>query len=106
MNVPVLVGVTSKWFGWPGMTSRLNSNGTIQNEWMTSVEVRLNRTVSLVGITSSGSPWLPGLAVDGDVPGHRPGHLVLRVLELPAPLVAGHVDDHVRVRREPVDEVL
>jgi len=41
------------------MTSRLNSNGAIQNEWMTSVEVRLNRTVSLVGITSSGSPRVP-----------------------------------------------
>ena len=54
MKLPVRIGVTWKWLGCPGITSRLNSNGTIQNEWMTSVEVRLNRTVSLVGITSNG----------------------------------------------------
>ena len=46
MYVPVCVSVTSKWFGWPGMTSRLNRNSGTQNEWITSGEVRLNRTVS------------------------------------------------------------
>ena len=41
MNVPVLVAVIEKWFGWPGMTSRLNRNSGTQNAWITSGEVRL-----------------------------------------------------------------
>ena len=47
------------------MTSRLNSNGTIQNEWMTSVDTRLNRTVSFSGITSTGSCLLPVVGLHG-----------------------------------------
>src|SRR5215472_11724089 len=54
MKVPVLVAVTAKWLAKPGITSRLNSNGTIQNAWTTSIEVRLNFTVSPVGISSRG----------------------------------------------------
>ena len=54
-----MIGVTAKWLAYPGMTSRLNSNGTTQKAWMTSTEVRLNCTVSLVGISSSGR-WLVG----------------------------------------------
>ena len=45
IELPVLVVVTWKWLGWPGTTSRLNSNGMIQKAWMTSTEIRLNRTV-------------------------------------------------------------
>ena len=55
VKVPVCVAVISKWLGWPGMTSRLNRNSGTQNEWITSGEVRLNRTVSLVGSSSTGS---------------------------------------------------
>ena len=56
------VAVTWKWFGWPGTTSRLKLNGTIQKEWITSAETRLNRTVSCSGISSSGIwPSLPGI---------------------------------------------
>ena len=55
MNVPVFVAVIAKWFGWPGMTSRLNRNSGTQNAWITSGEVRLNWTVSPVGISSTGS---------------------------------------------------
>ena len=45
--VSVAVGVTWKWFGWPGMTSRLKRNGRTQNEWMTSLrgEVEPDRLV-------------------------------------------------------------
>src|ERR1700722_1799496 len=58
MNVPVWVAVIAKWFGWPGMTSRLNRNSGTQNEWITSVEVRLNSIDSPLGISSTGSgPW-------------------------------------------------
>ena len=58
MNVPVFVAVIEKWFGWPGMTSRLNRNSGTQNAWITSGEVRLKLTVSPTGISSSGSgPW-------------------------------------------------
>ena len=53
--MPVFVSVTSKWFGCPGMTSRLNRKAGTQNEWITSGEVRLNRTVSPVGSSSIGS---------------------------------------------------
>src|SRR5215471_13662003 len=60
------------------MTSRLNSNGTIQNAWITSVEVRLKRTVRLVGITSNGSPLVPwpgsqGCPVISTLPAADPG---------------------------------
>src|SRR5215472_15833523 len=61
----VAVGNTSKWFGWSGITSRLKSNGRIQNECTTSLDVRLNRTVSCAGISSSGS-WQ--LLSDPDAP--------------------------------------
>src|SRR5215472_631149 len=50
----VAVGNTSKWFGWSGITSRLKSNGRIQNECTTSLDVRLKRTVSCAGISSNG----------------------------------------------------
>src|SRR5262249_10622325 len=61
IELPVWVVVTSKWLGWPGTTSRLNSNGMIQKAWMTSTEVRLKRTVECTGISSTGI-WfgLPG----------------------------------------------
>ena len=57
MNEPVLIAVTAKWLAKPGMTSRLNSNGTTQNAWITSIEVRLNFTVSSAGISSTGRCW-------------------------------------------------
>ena len=57
--------MTSKWFGCPGMTSRLNSNGMIENAWMTSVETRLNLTVSFSGMTSTGSWLLPVCGLHG-----------------------------------------
>ena len=59
MKVPVCVAVTWKWFGWPGMTSRLNRNSGTQKAWTTSAEVRLNLTVSPVGISSTGSGPFP-----------------------------------------------
>ena len=61
-NVPVWVKVTSKWFGWSGMTSRLNKNSGIQNACTTSWEVRLNSTVSPVGISSTGSGPSPHMS--------------------------------------------
>jgi len=47
------------------MTSRLNSNGTIQNAWITSVETRSNLIVSFSGMTSTGSWLLPVCGLHG-----------------------------------------
>ena len=58
MKLPVLSGVTVNWFLNPGITWRLNSKSTTQKLWITSTEVRLNRTVSCSGITSSGRCWV------------------------------------------------
>jgi S-adenosylmethionine synthetase len=49
----------------------LNSNGTIQNEWMTSVETRLKRTVSFVGISSTGSFEIGGPEGDAGITGRK-----------------------------------
>jgi len=43
VKVPVCVPVIAKWFGWQGMTWRLNRNSGTQNAWTTSPEARLNR---------------------------------------------------------------
>src|SRR5215475_11832706 len=48
----------------------------------------------------------PRLPVDRHITGRRPRHLILRVLELPAPLVADDVDHHVGAGGQLVDVVL
>ena len=82
MNVPVWLAVIEKWFGWPGMTSRLNRNSGTQNAWITSVEVRLNsidRSVKLeiTSVDVIHSFWVPEFLFKRDViPGH-PNHFAI-----------------------------
>ena len=80
---------------WPGNMSRLKRKPGIQNEWMTSTDVRSKRTSAPVGSTSSGI----------SVVGADHAHAGVRVVELPLPLEAGDLDGEVGVVVVDVDGV-
>ena len=77
----------------PGNMSRLKRKPGIQNEWMTSTDVRSNRTAAPAGRTSSGTSVLGADDLDAGV----------GVVELPLPLEADDLDDEVDVVVDVVD---